>query len=219
VRRYVTPRRRPLEITRCPIVQECLCTDDRGHPCTVVVRHQWPDIPAAERRTRWFVEHQVPEPWVGHIDSAPLLYLSSNPSLSSRRERRAPPKTPIVRLPNEEKLRDSHPAVAQGLHAPKPAWTDRELIDQFRAAFEVWMSDGVRPIVEPSGSLGQAVPFWRSVKELAQTILDHPVALITPLAKSCTASRQERLAPRARRPSASLATCVGCFACLRLRCW
>src|SRR5579872_2451025 len=61
-------RQLALEIVGCPVVAAVL----RGveSPCRSVVTFQ--KRPAAER---W-----VPEPWSGHLDSAPILFLSSNPS-------------------------------------------------------------------------------------------------------------------------------------------
>src|SRR3954452_12890270 len=83
------------EIARCPLVEFNLTVEQPTHPCRKVVVHQWPDapseaewgarkrkdwpdLPVEERRARWRREHHVPEPWLGHIEQAPLLFVSSN---------------------------------------------------------------------------------------------------------------------------------------------
>lgn len=60
-----------LEIARCPLVAHCLngATD---HPCATIVHSQGVASPD---------EFQSPEPWSGHLAAAPLLFLSSNPSI------------------------------------------------------------------------------------------------------------------------------------------
>ena len=57
-----------LAITRCPALAEA--RDSRSHRCSTIVRSQCAD------------GYHVPEPWSGHIDTAPILFLSSNPSLN-----------------------------------------------------------------------------------------------------------------------------------------
>lgn len=61
-----------LEIARCPEVKRCLATE--GHPCARVVGDQT-ELRAADR--------QVPEPWNGDLRRAPILFVSSNPSISA----------------------------------------------------------------------------------------------------------------------------------------
>lgn len=112
----------------------------------------------------------MPEPWVGHIEAAPILFISSNPNLSSKRRSEPPPQERPERLPGAEMLQGEHPAVRQGLRAPKPDWQDEELIDRFTSAFDVWMSGGVRQL-GASGTVGKPVPFWRDVKSLADALL------------------------------------------------
>jgi hypothetical protein len=59
------------EIARCPIVAKCKAGE--AHPCSTVVAVQ-KDVPLAD--------HQVPEPWTGHLGTAVLVFVSSNPSIS-----------------------------------------------------------------------------------------------------------------------------------------
>jgi hypothetical protein len=62
-----------LEIARCPVVEYCLEQPHRSHPCAEIVRSQG----ATE-----LTDFQVPEPWSGPISTAPILFVSSNPSIS-----------------------------------------------------------------------------------------------------------------------------------------
>ena len=59
-----------LAIVRCPEVGKARA--DVGHPCHGVVCFQGQTDDA----------FQAPEPWRGHIDTAPILFLSSNPSIA-----------------------------------------------------------------------------------------------------------------------------------------
>lgn len=69
------PRRVALQliedITHCPHVQS-VWSGDVSHPCREVVGTQPADPD----------QFQVPEPWAGHLHAAPLLLVSSNPSIS-----------------------------------------------------------------------------------------------------------------------------------------
>src|SRR6266851_354016 len=68
-------RRLATEIQRCPIVEAVL--DGEDGPCCQVVGYQ-----SKNRDNRWY----VPEPWTGHIASARILFISSNPSAGEREE-------------------------------------------------------------------------------------------------------------------------------------
>lgn len=162
-----------VEITRCPVGTECIVSLRSQHSCAEVVLHQWPGVPVEERRARWRAEHHVPEPWVGHIEHAPLLFLSSNPSVSGTRPRNAPPPS-AVPFPHLLDAGSDHPAVRRGLQAPRPAWGEDELVDRFKAAFDVWMPDGIHQI-SGDGGLGKPVPFWRAVKGLAIELMGRDV--------------------------------------------
>jgi hypothetical protein len=58
------------EIVRCPVVDQCLAPSGKGLPCHRVV--SWQGQLAGDLR-------YVPEPWSGHLDRAPILFVSSNP--------------------------------------------------------------------------------------------------------------------------------------------
>jgi hypothetical protein len=58
------------EIIRCPVVDQCLASGGTELPCHRVV--SWQGQAAGGLR-------YVPEPWSGHLDRAPILFVSSNP--------------------------------------------------------------------------------------------------------------------------------------------
>ena len=62
-----------LEIARCGVVPDCFRPEGAEHPCAPIVR--WQGAPRLENQ-------QVPEPWNGQIDRAPILFISSNPSFN-----------------------------------------------------------------------------------------------------------------------------------------
>ena len=59
-----------LAITRCPEVPKARA--DANHPCHGIVCSQQADA------------FQAPEPWRGHIDTAPILFVASNPSIGGK---------------------------------------------------------------------------------------------------------------------------------------
>jgi hypothetical protein len=61
-----------IEVARCPVVSDCLAGRVPGHACSSVV--------AAQGLTR--SRHQLPEPWSDDIESAPILFVESNPSFN-----------------------------------------------------------------------------------------------------------------------------------------
>ena len=68
-----------LAITRCPKIAKAW--NNAGHPCRKIVCSQ----PAEG--------FHPPEPWRGHIDTAPILFLSSNPSIDENDRFRASSST------------------------------------------------------------------------------------------------------------------------------
>ena len=100
-----------LEIARCPNVRKCIEKGRRSHPCAPVVGFQF---------AKSVDEYQVPEPWSGHIEQAPILFVSSNPSYS----------------PIED--------------YPIGAWPDEHIVDYFGNRFggvrKDWTSGGVRSL-------------------------------------------------------------------------
>jgi hypothetical protein len=161
-----------LEIARCPLVEFNVQHDRPTHPCHEVVTHQWPGIGAEQRRERWVREHHIPEPWCGQIGQAPLLFLSSNPAISSLRKQR-PPRDgefapPISRL--GEKRSIDHRAFRHGLASPKPNGDDDEVIDRFDNALGVWSVEGTHLPKDETGEAGNRVPYWVAAREVAEAI-------------------------------------------------
>jgi len=110
------------EIANCPEAQVCRAGKD-DHPCSAIVGVQ------RETRPDMF---QRPEPWSGFLDTAPLLFISSNPSLSedenypttSWTADMAPPGSSSRRCPESGEFFDSsHPHDQAG--NPRAATTER----------------------------------------------------------------------------------------------
>jgi hypothetical protein len=62
-----------IAIARCPLVEAQFRDPSLSQRCTGVIKAQAPLL----RET-----HQVPEPWSGRLDSAPVLFFGSNPSIN-----------------------------------------------------------------------------------------------------------------------------------------
>ena len=58
-----------MQIMRCPVLAECVEKDGHRRGCYEVATG-----PGGPHSAKW-----VPEPWVGHLTEAPLLFVSSNP--------------------------------------------------------------------------------------------------------------------------------------------
>lgn len=81
-----------LAINRCPEVSKSRSTPN--HPCSQIVGSQQAGA------------FQSPEPWRGHIETAPILFISSNPSISGE------------------------------VTFPPIDWTDKEIIDHYQGCFD-----------------------------------------------------------------------------------
>jgi hypothetical protein len=118
-----------LEIARCPNFNS-----SEGNPCKTIVQTQLEE------------DYQVPEPWSGDLEHAPILFLSSNPSISVR-----------------EKY-------------PRSTWSDDEMIDFFSHRFggggiENWTKDGKYTLLECGGYKKTWVRYWASVRGRAAELL------------------------------------------------
>jgi hypothetical protein len=80
---------------------------DQKHPCQQIVRWQGENGILADK-------HQLPEPWSGRLESAPLLFVSSNPSIS---------KNEVY---------------------PTREWSDAQLVEFFQDRFGRWVEGGSR---------------------------------------------------------------------------
>jgi hypothetical protein len=96
------------EIAHCPNIQHCYDTRQSSHPCSKILSVQ------SSYHSHTLDQHQVPEPWVGDLEHAPILFLSSNPSLDE-----------------EDKF-------------PLWSWREERTADFFINRFEQWIEEGVR---------------------------------------------------------------------------
>lgn len=124
-------------IARCPNIERAL--KDASHPCRRVVVSQACSMD----------EFQVPEPWSGHLTSAPLLFVSSNPGFGL------------------------------GPHYPTIHWPDDAITDYFSNRFggglREWIRNGNRALLV-DGSFGKPVAFWNSVRRRAFELYERKVA-------------------------------------------
>lgn len=132
------------EIAGCPIAQAILRGDFATHACSEIVQSQgaghWSDF-------------QVPEPWNGPLLTAPILFLSSNPSFSE-----------IEDYPTGD----------------ESVWPVERVEDFFNGRFgagrEEWTRKGIHyRRKDGSFSSGNAyVRFWASIKARADEALGRP---------------------------------------------
>jgi hypothetical protein len=124
-----------LQITNCPVVANCRSGSRLA--CSRVVGVQsgapWP-------------EHQVPEPWNGELETARLLFISSNPAIDSRER------------------------------YPTSSWTDAERIDFFTHRFSggrrAW-TDGFRTLLKDGhfDTAPRAGKYWAEIHQRAIELL------------------------------------------------
>jgi len=120
------------EISGCEIARSHVQNPNRGGPCSEIV--------ATQNAESW-AEFQVPEPWSGYLLKAPILFLSSNPSISNTE---AYPMGPSD---------DSH------------RW------NFFDNRFDgYWIQNGNRPRNQDN-TYGRAVPYWSGIRNRATELL------------------------------------------------
>jgi hypothetical protein len=125
------------EIVNCPLID--LCRSGDATSCSKIVSTQGNGA-----------QYQPPEPWSGLIESAAILFLSSNPSI------------------DEAALEDY----------PTDTWTPEIVRNFFSFRFgggsgEInQIKDGVKPLLK-GGGYGKSVAFWRAVKKHADDILGY----------------------------------------------
>jgi hypothetical protein len=125
-----------LEIARCPNVGLCK-QGEATAVCQKIVGVQPGDVSG----------FQVPEPWSGRLGTARILFVSSNPGISS-----------------------------EGQY-PTWSWTDDEIIDFFTNRFgggrKPWIIDGKRRLNQDGRHSGVR-PYWNAAWRRAQEILGRP---------------------------------------------
>ena len=128
-----------LEISHCPIAKTIIENRSQENPCREIVLSQ--DIETIS-------DFQLPEPWSGQISLAPLLFLSSNPSIS---------------------LTEQYPLWS---------WSDEAITDYFIHRFgtgqRIWIRDG-KYSLQKDNSYTKFVPFWASVRQRAIELFDRNV--------------------------------------------
>jgi hypothetical protein len=162
-----------LEIARCPVMLATL----RGEPtaCKKVVLCQTklntplpPDV--------WTRKHHVPVPWVGHLEEAPLLFLSSNPYVDHSYDE-SPASDPRPPLPTfNDATIEAPPSLGRPFEAPKYEWEDDQIIDNNEAMYDVWTEPtGRRGYTDTNMALGDASPYWSAAYSFASAAFGHPV--------------------------------------------
>lgn len=122
-----------LEIVRCPQIRRYFAQPEKENPCRAIIACQ---------HQHSLNELQVPEPWSGHLTIAPILFLSSNPSIDE----------------NE--------------HYPRASWTAEEICDFFSCRFGKWIWGGVRHRLKDQVTwASRATRYWAEVKGRAAEIL------------------------------------------------
>src|SRR2546427_741399 len=93
------------QITRCPNIQRWIASPQDSNPCSRIISVQDP------KHVMSLACHQVPEPWSGDLKHAPILFLSSNPSIDEKEE------------------------------YPLWSWDDEKIEDFFTNRFSQWIED------------------------------------------------------------------------------
>jgi hypothetical protein len=130
-----------LSVARCPNVRFCI-ESDAPHPCREIVEHQM-----REKGVRSYDDFQVPEPWVGELDVAPILFISSNPSIGEDRH--------AVGASSDETLWDSHHFAFGGGKRP-------------------YILDGINTTTTAGDKL-KKVAYWASVRARARELIPNAV--------------------------------------------
>lgn len=110
---------------------------DESTPCSRIVAAQDDASP-----------FQPPEPWSGLIESAPILFLSSNPSI-------------------DESRLEEYPEADWEINRVRSFFNFR--FNGGQGGFD-YVQDGVRPLLK-SGEYGRSVAFWGAVKRHADDLL------------------------------------------------
>ena len=116
-------------------MMRCLQNAQLKHPCMKIV--QWQKT----HKNLAYQDHQLPEPWSGDIERAPLLFISSNPSLSTT---------------------EMYPSLG---------WSDDEIRDFFTNRFDKWMKDGSRFMRWDRTFPNKKTPFNRDIMRYAGELL------------------------------------------------
>jgi len=128
----INPRQLLMEIARCTVAEDLLRPGCSAHNCCRTI--------VSSQGTRSF---QLPEPWVGRIELAPILFISSNPSINE-----------------EEAYPDEH-------------WDEERIVDFFQNRFTSafgWVKDG--KVRQGNGYSLRRVRFWAAARNRACELLE-----------------------------------------------
>ena len=129
------------DITRCPLIQAWFASPQNPNPCAKIIAFQHAVHPEN------LDQHQVPEPWSGNIQQAPILFLSSNPSIDEKEE---------------------YP-----LWSWSDQWIEDFFINRFSGGRKQWIEDGIRNIKRDDTR--KLVRFWIEVRQRAIELLERDV--------------------------------------------
>lgn len=126
-----------LQISRCPLVEEQFRAPSLAQPCSALINAQRPLARGS---------HQVPEPWSGRLESAPILFFGSNPSIN-----------PVEIFPTE-------------------LWPNDDIVDFFANRFGGGQKEWVRElrVLRHDGTHGppsESVRFWAGCRSRATELL------------------------------------------------
>ncbi|MEG4861524.1 hypothetical protein QUB75_29530 [Microcoleus sp. K1-B6] len=128
------------EIVHCPHARECQEDLSVENPCRKIVDSQ---------NAIGLEKFQVPEPWSGQIEQAPILFLSSNPSIGSDED------------------------------YPTWDWSCSEVHDYFNYRFgggrKHWIVDGTKSLLK-DGKYSRSTRFWAAVRQRAIELLQRNVS-------------------------------------------
>jgi hypothetical protein len=130
------------EIARCPNIQHCYKAPTNSHPCSKIISVQ-PSYPHT------LSQHQVAEPWSGDIEHAPILFLSSNPSIDEKEE------------------------------FPLWSWSDEHIVDffthRYKGGRKQWIKEGTYFLQRDGLHSRRSVNFWASVRKRAKELLEKDI--------------------------------------------
>lgn len=118
-----------LKITRCPEIEKARL--DGSHPCRRIVCSQSADY------------FQAPEPWRGHIETAPILFVGSNPAIGGEYQ------------------------------FPPSGWDDSQIIHHSQCYFDPnagYVSESPSGAQRVIGGDGKWVRYWSGVRKHAEDI-------------------------------------------------
>lgn len=120
-----------VDISRCPNIDICLSGRDRSHPCYDVVNSQAVGVE----------DFHLPEPWRGDLVNAPILFVSSNPSVSHETRH------------------------------PTRSWSEVDVVDYYNNSFNGhWVKDD-RFYLLSNGNHGGPAKYWSLAKNSASELL------------------------------------------------